>query len=128
MMMRMLKTADPRIVPRPTGEAATKTPRKEVASSGAEDPAAMKVAPATSGGRLRPYLVDGRIRASMKGAGCFSRRKSVKVSRVPGTDHCERIDERSIANDGDPEEEIDGDNDVRDSPRVLLPGSIARSP
>lgn len=48
MTKRMLKTADPTIVPMPTSEKATKTPITEVNSSGADPPAAMKVAPATS--------------------------------------------------------------------------------
>ena len=37
---------------------ATKTPMTAVANSGAEDPAAMKVAPATSGGMLRTRKYD----------------------------------------------------------------------
>ena len=45
---RMLKTAEPTMVPMPTSEKEMKTPMTEVKSSGAEPPAAMKVAPATS--------------------------------------------------------------------------------
>lgn len=48
MTKSMLKTADPTMVPVPTSPLAMKTPRRAVKSSGAEDPAAMKVAPATS--------------------------------------------------------------------------------
>jgi len=54
IMIKILNTAEPRIVPIPTSESDKKTPMKEVASSGAEEPAAMKVAPATSGLKLRP--------------------------------------------------------------------------
>ncbi len=46
---RMLKTAEPTMVPIPTSLLAMKTPMIDVKSSGAEPPAAMKVAPATSG-------------------------------------------------------------------------------
>ena len=46
---KMLKTAEPTMVPIPTSDLAIKTPMMEVKSSGAEPPAAMKVAPATSG-------------------------------------------------------------------------------
>ena len=48
MTKRTLKTALPTMVPIPTSETAMKTPMTEVNSSGAEPPAAMKVAPATS--------------------------------------------------------------------------------
>ena len=48
MTKRTLKTAEPTMVPMPTSFCAMKTPRIEVESSGAEPPAAMKVAPATS--------------------------------------------------------------------------------
>jgi len=44
-----LNTAEPTIVPKPTSLTATNAPTSEVKSSGAEPPAAMKVAPATSG-------------------------------------------------------------------------------
>ena len=43
-----LKTADPMMVPMPTSLSAKKTPMTDVESSGAEPPAAMNVAPATS--------------------------------------------------------------------------------
>ena len=46
---RMLKTAEPTIVPIPTSLTAMKTPMMDVNNSGADPPAAMKVAPATSG-------------------------------------------------------------------------------
>ena len=46
-----LKTAEPTMVPKPTAEP-VKVPTNEVASSGIEPPAAMKVAPATSSERL----------------------------------------------------------------------------
>ena len=49
MTNKMLKTAEPTIVPIPTSLLATKTPMILVKSSGADPPAAMKVAPATSG-------------------------------------------------------------------------------
>jgi len=45
---RMLKTAEPTIVPIPTSSNDTNTPMTDVKSSGADPPAAMKVAPATS--------------------------------------------------------------------------------
>lgn len=45
MTKRMLKTAEPTIVPVPTSPLAMKTPRMAVKSSGALEPAAMKVAP-----------------------------------------------------------------------------------
>ena len=48
MTKRMLKTAEPTMVPMPTSENEMKTPMTEVNSSGAEPPAAMNVAPATS--------------------------------------------------------------------------------
>jgi hypothetical protein len=48
----MLKTADPTTPLTPISSLATNTPMTDVASSGAEDPAAMKVAPATSGDRF----------------------------------------------------------------------------
>ena len=44
----MLNTADPTIVPIPTSLNAIKTPIIDVNNSGAEPPAAMNVAPATS--------------------------------------------------------------------------------
>ena len=49
MTKRMLKTADPTMVPMPTSFLAKKIPIIEVKSSGADPPAAMNVAPATSG-------------------------------------------------------------------------------
>ena len=49
MTNKMLKTADPTIVPMPTSLFAMNTPIILVKSSGADPPAAMKVAPATSG-------------------------------------------------------------------------------
>ncbi len=49
MTNRMLNTADPTMVPMPTSFFAKKMPMIEVNSSGAEPPAAMNVAPATSG-------------------------------------------------------------------------------
>ena len=48
MTKRTLKTAEPTIVPKPTADCVN-VPMSEVKSSGAEPPAAMKVAPATSG-------------------------------------------------------------------------------
>lgn len=51
IIIRILNTADPTIVPTPTSLLKV-TPRMEVNSSGAEDPAAMNVAPATSSDRL----------------------------------------------------------------------------
>ena len=50
MMMRMLKMAEPTIVPTPISEPASgeMSDTVDAASSGAEDPAAMNVAPATS--------------------------------------------------------------------------------
>lgn len=48
MTKRILKTAEPTMVPMPTLLCEMKTPMMEVKSSGAEPPAAMKVAPATS--------------------------------------------------------------------------------
>ena len=50
MMIRILNTADPTMVPTPTS-VSNATPTTEVNSSGADDPAAMKVAPATSSER-----------------------------------------------------------------------------
>ena len=47
---RTLKTAEPTMVPKPTAlEGTLKVPMNDVASSGADPPAAMRVAPATSG-------------------------------------------------------------------------------
>ena len=57
MTKRTLKTALPTMVPIPTSETAMKTPMTEVKSSGADPPAAMKVAPATSS--LIPHLRNG---------------------------------------------------------------------
>jgi len=48
MTNRTLKTADPTIVPKPTWDFID-VPIKDVASSGADPPAAIRVAPATSG-------------------------------------------------------------------------------
>ena len=48
----MLKTADPMTPLTPMSSLATKTPMMAVANSGPEDPAAISVAPATSGGRF----------------------------------------------------------------------------
>ena len=48
MTKRILNTADPTIVPIPTSLNAMKTPIMDVNNSGADPPAAMKVAPATS--------------------------------------------------------------------------------
>lgn len=45
---RMLKTAEPTMVPMPTSSYEMNTPMMLVNSSGADPPAAMKVAPATS--------------------------------------------------------------------------------
>lgn len=45
---RMLNTAEPTMVPVPTSPLAMNTPRMAVNSSGADDPAAINVAPATS--------------------------------------------------------------------------------
>ena len=48
-IIRMLKIADPTMVPTPAAPSSVNTEvTKAVMSSGAEDPAAMKVAPATS--------------------------------------------------------------------------------
>ena len=49
MTKRTLKTAEPTMVPMPTSLTAMNTPMMEVNSSGAEPPAAINVAPATSG-------------------------------------------------------------------------------
>ena len=50
---KTLNTADPTTVPKPTSVGGLlKVPIKEVKSSGAEPPAAIKVAPAISGVRL----------------------------------------------------------------------------
>ena len=48
MIQHRLNTADPTIVPTPTSFLTAKTPIREVKSSGADEPAAMNVAPATS--------------------------------------------------------------------------------
>ena len=53
MMQQRLKTAEPTMVPTPTSFLTAKTPINDVKSSGADEPAAMKVAPATSGERER---------------------------------------------------------------------------
>ena len=52
MMQQRLKTAEPTMVPMPTSFFTANTPMSDVNSSGADEPAAMKVAPATSGDRL----------------------------------------------------------------------------
>ena len=49
---RILKTADPTIVPIPTSVVDTNTPIRDIKTSGALDPAAIKVAPATSSSKL----------------------------------------------------------------------------
>ena len=49
----MLKMAEPMTPLMPMSSLATNTPITAVANSGPEEPAAMKVAPATSGGRFR---------------------------------------------------------------------------
>ena len=48
MTKRTLKTAEPTIVPTPCSPGAMKMVTSEVKSSGADEPAAMNVAPATS--------------------------------------------------------------------------------
>ncbi len=52
MTNMMLKTAEPMTPDTPMSSLAKNTPMTTVASSGADDPAAMKVAPATSGESL----------------------------------------------------------------------------
>ena len=52
-MTRMLNMAEPTIVPMPMLLRGPKASATEVNSSGADDPAAMKVAPATSSDRFR---------------------------------------------------------------------------
>ena len=52
-MTRMLKGAEPTTVPAPTVECWTNTPIADANSSGALQPAAMSVAPATSSGMPR---------------------------------------------------------------------------
>ena len=51
---KRLKTADPTIVPTPTSDSFVAA-ANEVKSSGADDPAAIKVAPATSSERFNVY-------------------------------------------------------------------------
>ena len=53
-MTKRLNTADPTIVPTPTSDSFVAA-ANEVKSSGAEDPAAIKVAPATSSERFNFY-------------------------------------------------------------------------
>ena len=68
MTNRMLNTADPTIVPIPTSFLAMKTPMMEVKSSGADPPAAMKVAPATSGlicNWKKKYLVSTNLESNV---------------------------------------------------------------
>ena len=48
MTKSTLKTADPTMVPKPMSDRDTNWPMNDVASSGADPPAAMNVAPATS--------------------------------------------------------------------------------
>ena len=62
----MLNTALPTTLPTPMSSLATKAPMTEVASSGAELPAAMKVAPATSGLRPRAKTGNGFTSVSRK--------------------------------------------------------------
>eukprot|EP00962_Isochrysis_galbana_P018161 scaffold5231_cov119-Isochrysis_galbana.AAC.4 len=76
MIQHRLKTAEPTMVPTPTSFLTAKTPIKDVKSSGADDPAAMKVAPATSviGRRRRSWPKHAtctwhRWRAKGKGGG-----------------------------------------------------------
>ena len=57
MTKRTLKTAEPTIVPKPTADCVN-VPMSEVKSSGAEPPAAMKVAPATSGESLSSSMIS----------------------------------------------------------------------
>ena len=52
MMTQILKTAEPTIVPTPCSPGSTKMVMSAVKSSGADEPAAMNVAPATSSERL----------------------------------------------------------------------------
>ena len=61
MTKRTLKTAEPTMVPKPMSDLDTKTPITEVKSSGAEPPAAMKVAPATSSLRLSDSQIFSRL-------------------------------------------------------------------
>ena len=53
MMHRMLNAVEPTMVPTPTSPLVMKTPMTDVNSSGAELPAAMNMAPATSSLRCR---------------------------------------------------------------------------
>ena len=68
-----LKTAEPTIVPKPTWLCDTKTPITDVASSGAEPPAAIHVAPAT---------LPLRLIAQMRSSAASS---TVQTSRGRGT-------------------------------------------
>ena len=64
----MLNTADPTTPLTPISSLATKTPITEVANSGADDPAAIKVAPATSGGRCKAgkhHIKQNRVHTSL---------------------------------------------------------------
>ena len=60
MTKRMLKTADPTMVPIPTSEKEMNTPMTDVKSSGADPPAAMKVAPATSSEHPMTSMITSR--------------------------------------------------------------------
>ena len=58
MMQHRLKTAEPTIVPMPTSFCTANTPISDVKSSGADEPAAMNVAPATSGESLSSSMIS----------------------------------------------------------------------
>ena len=65
MTKRTLKTADPIMVPKPISDSA-KVPKSAENNSGADPPAAMRVAPATSMLRLSCRLEDISSRAGTK--------------------------------------------------------------
>ena len=60
MMTRRLNTADPTIVPMPMLDLNTNVSMKDVISSGADEPAAMNVAPATSSLRFSRLQITSR--------------------------------------------------------------------
>jgi hypothetical protein len=90
---RTLNTAEPTMVPKPTSDLEMKTPRTDVASSGAEPPAAIHVAPATSSFRL----IASQMResaASKKESQTMARPRNMKSMRMI----CTTVDAAGLPN------------------------------
>src|SRR5690606_3339454 len=105
MTKRMLNTAEPTIVPVPTSPLATNTPKMAVNSSGALEPAAINVAPATSWDRLSRY----RSKTPLDSVATQHNGRSTHLSTV-----FERWQEVVITDDRQTVEHVADDRNVND--------------